>query len=335
MPKIVAYVHAYVPKHNAGAETTLHDMLKHLVSEGWEATVVIKPALVSFTRNRVEHELAPYVIDGVEVVPGIDKRTLLHHVPKADITISHLECSERTHLLSEAYKIPSIHLVHNTHPLTVRWMQSSSGLILNTEWIANEEPFASWNAPKMVINPPVDPGEYKTTRGKSVTLVNLWEDKGSAVFYELARRFPNTPFLGVKGGYGEQELVSLPNVTIMEHTSDMKKVYGETKVILMPSKYESFGRVGVEAMASGIPTIAHPTPGLQESLGDSGTFVDRVDLDGWEKSLRELLKPARYGKVSKLAKARSEALEKQRNQQLEILPMFLKEVIRSKTGKAV
>lgn len=335
MPKIVSYVHAYVPTHNAGAETTMHDILKHLVSQGWEATVVIKPKLISFTRNTINEELSPYEIDGVKVIPGVDKRTLLHHLPQADITISHLECSERTHLLSEAYGIPSIHLVHNTHPLTVRWMQSASGLILNTDWIANYEGFKEFNAPKIVINPPVHPGEYETTRGKSVTLVNLWEDKGSHVFYELARRFPNIPFLGVKGGYGEQVIKNMPNVTIMEHTDDMKKVYGETKVILMPSKYESFGRVGVEAMASGIPTIAHPTPGLLESLGDSGTFADRNDLDAWESALRDILKPAKYGKASKLALARSKALDSARENNLKTLPMFLKEVVRSKTGKVI
>lgn len=320
MPKIVAYVHAYVPDHNAGAETTLHDMLKTLVSDGWEAHVVLK-----HSRNLEPKE---YEIDGVHVVQSKDKRDLLHWLPKADLTISHLECSERTHILSEMYKIPSIHLVHNTHPLTVRWMASSSALVINTEWISKEPEWASWTKPKMILNPPVDPEDYETARGKSVTLVNLWEDKGAKVFYELARRMPNVQFLGVKGGYGEQIINDLPNVTIMEHTSEMKNVYGETKVLLMPSKYESFGRVGVEAMASGIPTLAHPTPGLLESLGDSGTFADREDVDAWETALRDLLKPAKYGKASKLAKTRSKALADQRADQLDYMKLFFAELVR-------
>lgn len=326
MPNILAYVHAYVPTHNAGAETTLHDILKSLVVNGWSATVVIKHG--SPLNKTIEPE---YYIDGVHVIPAVDKRTLLHYIPKADVTISHLECSERTHLLSESYKIPSIHLVHNTHSLTVRWMQRASGLIINTEWIANEEAFKSYTGPKMVLNPPVDPREYETTRGKSITLVNLWEDKGSKIFYELARRFPELPFLGVKGGYGEQELAlasTLPNITIMEHTDNMKEVYSQTKVILMPSKYESFGRVGVEAMASGIPTIAHPTPGLKESLGEAGIFADRDDVDAWETALRDTLKPAKYGKASKLAKERSKSLEASREVQLMTLSMFIPELIR-------
>lgn len=321
MPTIFAHVHAYVPEHNAGAETTIHDILKNLVARGWEAHVVLK-----YNGNVPARE---YEVDGVHVVvPGHKNRDFLHYLAKADVTISHLECSRHTHSLSEMFNKPSVHLVHNTHPLTVQWMQRADALIINTEWIAKEAGFAEWQKPSLVVHPPVNPDEYKTDRGKMVTLVNLWEDKGAKVFYELARRMPDTQFLGVKGGYGEQVIESLPNVTLMEHTSEMKEVYGKTKVILMPSKYESFGRVGVEAMASGIPTLAHPTPGLLESLGDSGTFADRNDVDEWEKALRALLKPAKYGKVSKLALARSKELADQRTVQLDTLGLFFEELAR-------
>lgn len=322
MPRIVAYVHAYVPHHNAGAETTLHDILKRLVKSGWDARVVIK--------DRRGVSGAEYEIDGVHVIQAKDKRELLHWLPKADVTISHLECSERTHILSNAYGIPTIHLVHNTHPLTVRWQARSTALIINTDWIAGEPEFCSVEKPKMVLYPPVNPDDYETDHGRCVTLVNLWEDKGSRVFYEMAKRFPNVPFLGVKGGYGEQVIEELPNVTIMDHTDNMRDVYGQSKIMLMPSKYESFGRVGVEAAASGIPTIAHPTPGLLESLGDSGTFADREDLDAWESALRDLLKPVRYGKATKLAKARSNALASKREEQLDYMEFFLEELLRRK-----
>lgn len=325
MPTIVAYVHAYVPTHNAGAETTMHDLLKYLVSEGWEAHVVVK--------NHHSLSANEYVIDGVNVHQAVDKRSLLHWLPRADVTISHLECSERLHLLSNTYNIPTVHLVHNTHKLTQKWMSYSDGLILNTEWIAKEPGYIDFNKPKIVLNPPVNPEEYKTTRGKSITLVNLWEDKGAEIFYGLAERFPNLPFLGVKGGYGVQVTKDMANVTIMEHTDDMKKVYGETKVILMPSKYESFGRVAVEAMASGIPTLAEPTPGLQESLGTAGLFASRSSLDDWEFALRELLKPAKYGKQSKLSKARSEELAKERDIQLMTVRLFLDELLRIRKSR--
>jgi glycosyltransferase involved in cell wall biosynthesis len=322
LPTILAYVHAYVPDHNAGAETTLHDILRFLVSEGWEAHVVV---LQPYEKE--------YSIDGVQVHVSGNRKKVLECITTADITISHLEHSKRTHLVSQRWNKPSVHLVHNTHPLTKQWAASSDALIFNTDWVSEHKNFSEFTQPWMVARPAVDPERYKVSRGKSVTLINLWPDKGADIFYQMAEEFPQVPFVGVIGGYGEQVIRDLPNVTIMEHTSDMKKVYGQTKVLLMPSKYESYGRVGVEAMASGIPVIAHPTEGLRESLGDAGTFVDR-DLPGeWKKSLSDLLKPARYGKMSKLATERSDILYKQSSMELQNIPMFFSELIRTKTGK--
>ena len=63
-------------------------------------------------------------------------------------------------------------------------------------------------------------------------------------------------------------------------------------------------------MASGIPVIAHPTPGLCESLGEAGVFVDLHDGEGYESVIRKLLTaPAEYRLVSKRAKARSAELD--------------------------
>lgn len=324
MSTILAYVHAYVPDHNAGAETTLHDILRYLVTQGWEAHVVV------LGQNEKE-----YSIDGVQVHVSASRKKVLEYIGTADITISHLEHSKRTHLVSRRWGKPSVHLVHNTHPLTKQWAASSDALIFNTDWVSEHKNFSDFTQPWMVARPAVSPDRYKVSRGSAVTLINLWPDKGADIFYKMAEEFPEIQFLGVIGGYGEQVIRDMPNVTIMEHTSDMKKVYSKTKVLLMPSRYESYGRVGVEAMASGIPVIAHPTEGLRESLGDAGTFADR-DLPGeWKKSLSDLLKPARYGKMSKLATARSEVLFKQSSTELETIPMFLNELIRVTTGKRV
>lgn len=333
MPKIVAYVHAYVPIHNAGAETTLHDLLRYLVTQGWEATVVVKPQAFDMVTRSVTEELPEYDIDGVHVIPALSRKAIVSHIATADITISHLECSKQLHLTSKKWGKPTIHLVHNTHPLTKMWSASADAMIYNTNWVKDHETFSDVTMPGIVIHPPVDVERYKTTRGKKITLVNLWKDKGSEIFYHLAKQMPEIEFLGVKGGYGEQLVQEFENVTIAEHTSDMKSIYGQSKLVLMPSKYESFGRVGVEAMASGIPVLAHPTAGLRESLGDAGTFIHRDLPAEWEKAVTDALKPAKYGKLSKLALARSQELTDQSNAELQALPMFLSELIRIKTGK--
>src|SRR5678815_5651953 len=88
-----------------------------------------------------------------------------------------------------------------------------------------------------------------------------------------------------------------------------EKVYARTRILLMPSAYETWGRVGVEAMCSGIPVIAHPTPGLTEALGDAGFFDDRDDVDAWAKTVRRLDDPAEYRKASRAAFKRAAELD--------------------------
>src|SRR5690606_3845325 len=164
----------------------------------------------------------------------------------------------------------------------------------------------------VVIRPPVLTEDYATGHGDHVTLINLFPPKGSGTFWALAERMPDVRFLAVTGGYGEQDVRDLPNGEVLPNTPGhqmREKVYARTKIPLMPSAYESRGRVGVEAMASGIPAIAHPTPGLRESLGTAGVFVDRDDVDGWEKQIRRLLTPRAFGAASKRAKARSAELD--------------------------
>src|SRR5690606_41172583 len=76
----------------------------------------------------------------------------------------------------------------------------------------------------------------------------------------------------------------------------------------VPVAYESWGRIATEAMAAGIPVIAHPTPGLEENLGGAGIFVDRDDLDGWRRALQTLAMPGPYKAARRRALQRSEEL---------------------------
>ena len=144
-----------------------------------------------------------------------------------------------------------------------------------------------------------------------MTMVNLTVSKGCEVFYELARRRRGDRFLGVLGAYGHQIIRQIPNVGIQQHTGNMRDdVYARTRVLLMPSDYESWGRVAVEAMCSGIPVIAHPTDGLRESLGDAGIFCDRDDVDAWQRELERLDDPREYAAASNLAARRSDELDR-------------------------
>lgn len=313
---ITAYVHAYVPYHNGGAETTLHELLKAMVARGHEAVVVIK--------ETPYQKPGEYFVEGVKVIFSEDKRTILHYM-NSDVLITHLECSVRATILGQKFHVPVVQLIHNNLDLTKRYVAHRPDLVVyNTDWIKRDFIDSGYETRNIVVHPPVIAERYKVDHGKKVTLVNLFERKGQDVFYALAERMPEYEFLAVKGGYGAQvERHDLPNVEIMDNEFDVRKVYEKTKIILMPSVYESYGRVAVEAAASGIPSIVSDTPGLREALGDSAIYVDRSDLNGWETALRSLLTPRKYGAMSKLALARSEALDVKSRAELDLFVSYM------------
>src|ERR1700748_30695 len=94
---VSALVHAYLPTHMAGAETTMHDLLKELVSVGWTAEVAL-------TRPETEHlGIEPYELDGVVVKPWTSKNDAIRAVGHSDLVITHLESSERAVLLGRQF----------------------------------------------------------------------------------------------------------------------------------------------------------------------------------------------------------------------------------------
>lgn len=309
---IVARVHAMPPEHNAGAEHMLVSMLRPLVERGHDVQVWL-------SRYGKAHE--PYEYRGVRVVPLEARLDFATVVRRADVLVSHLECVPSTSALARGYGKPVIVVCHNTHAATFRHMAAGGTAlaVYNSLWMEREAELFFAEYPKsvqpdssLIVRPPVFADEYRTKPGKAVTLINCNVEKGGRVLEALARRMPDTEFLAVRGAYGEQILPDLPNVEIVEHVdgAEMReRVFARTRVLLMPSSYESWGRAGVEALASGIPVVAHPTPGLCESLGEAGVFVDRGDVDGYEAVLRKLTTPAEYRLAVKRARARSAELD--------------------------
>lgn len=261
----------------------------------------------------------PYTYEGVNVFPHRDKddplRWILSEHPP-DLIVTHLENTLRASILGDMYKIPSVVLMHNGHwksKCDLRW--GAKLVVYNTDWMRAvvedwwRESQGSEPPRGIVVHPPVHAARYKVSPPSRadghVTLINLNGEKGSETFYALAERFPKLRFLGVCGAYGHQDVRhDLSNVEIMPHVAAhemAERVFARTRVLLMPSSYESYGRAGVEAACSGIPTIAHPTSGLIEALGEDGTFADRDDVDAWAAALTRLSTPKGWAAASKRA----------------------------------
>jgi len=322
--KVLALAHQYVPVRNAGAETMLHGMLSALARAGHDVHVSLSSQVG-----------APYVHEGINVWPRTEgaKPDHFRHVPGAAVLIAHLENSEVASFMGHLNDLPVVLVHHNTFAVTRKMLHFYGArvdlVVVNSQWMADD--LIAWHRlneltpPRtIVVRPLVDRADYATEPGDRVTLVNLKRQsldpgsaitfgKGSETFWSVAARMPKTKFLGVTGAYGEQQTGDLSNVEVLPHTPRMRdEVYARTRVLLVPSNYESWGRVATEALCSGIPVIAHPTPGLVENLGDAGIFVDWQDVDGWVRALRTLALPGPYTAARRRALARADEHQRMR-----------------------
>jgi glycosyltransferase involved in cell wall biosynthesis len=303
--KILAYVHGYFPNHNAGAEAMLHQILIDLISKGHEVKVL--------TRNPGADEY-----EGIPLFEAGTQKDRLF-AEWADVIFTHLDYTRFAVKLGARSKKPVVHLVHNDRQLSYhRVMDASTAAlaIANSEWIRAT---VRRGIPSLVVFPPTIPDRYKVeTSREAITLINMNEAKGGKVFWQLARIFPDKKFVGVLGAYGEQVAYEkeLPNVTILKNTPNIQEVYKKARIVLMPSSYESWGRVAMEASCSGIPVIASPTPGLKESLGYAGIFAKHDDIADWVEAILFLDNKNNYKKYSELTEKRAKEVAQQFSQQM-------------------
>lgn len=295
---ILCSIHLYPPKHNCGAEYMLHNIVKHLQSKGHNVRVLLHQANhYKITNN--------YSWDGVDVFPP--NANLIEGMFRwADAVFTHLDYTRWTMNAAKLYKKPVFHLIHNSHPYPeIIDAEQKQHIIYNSEWLKD---LLQYNFPNFVITPPIDYRNYDigASTGDKITLINLNKNKGGEVFHRIAEAMPHKQFLGVFGSYDEQVTQNLPNVTYISNTPDIKQVYKQSRIVLMPSEYESWGMVATEAMCSGIPVICTETPGLKENCGKAGIYVkDRNNIKDWVKAISELDDEKNYASASRKAKARS------------------------------
>lgn len=300
--KITGYFHLFPPEHNAGSETTVHAALRAMARRGHTITVICDRS-----------KTAPYEIDGIQVIrpPRRGVQSWLENFVKdCDLLVTHLDLTSQAMTLAIAVRKPLVHFVHNDSQLMywrvdARVPYKNALTVYNSNWLAakpsrwgGQNMPDEWRAPHITVHPVVEPERYRCERGTKITLVNPTPTKGANTFKALAKQMPEREFLAVEGGYGDQ-IITAPgtdpkyaasgNIEWMAHTPDIREVFRKTKVLLMPSDYESYGRVGIEAACAGIPTIAHPTEGLKEAFGDAGIFIDRNDIAAWYLEIDRLL----------------------------------------------
>lgn len=88
---------------------------------------------------------------------------------------------------------------------------------------------------------------------------------------EYRQRFPEVVFAGWKQGL------------------DLSRYYSASDVLVLPSRFETFGLVILEALACGLPVAAYPVPGPVDVIGSAPVGV--LDHDLRQAALRALAVP--------------------------------------------
>ena len=292
--KVVAATPLYPPGSRVGAWLATHRFLAHMVERGHPVDVVTALADGNYT------------LDGVTVRQSRTSRNILGG---ADILVTHNGACESWVLYACSIGVRNVRMVHS--------FSGEESFEMLTRTPTNLAVFSSHhlrdvfnvNIPSIVCHPITIGDDHRCTPGDAVTLVNTNANKGGQLFRLLATSLPHRRFLAVRGGYGTQLNMSSSNCTTFRQTQDMREVWSQTRILAMPSQSESWGMVGVEAMASGIPVIAHPCDGLLESLGSAGIFVDRGDLDGWRREVERLHDPVEWAAASTAALRRFDEID--------------------------
>lgn len=310
---VLGVLPGYPPAAKVGAFITTHLLLRHLAAQGHTVRVLLTGSVCE-----------PYTLDGVEVLsvavgdppagPIPNWPIVEGHGTWADVICSNAGDDYGQGIANRARR-PSVRFAH---AIAARNTHGADLVVANS----HETAATVAHGDVMVVHPPIWPDEYRTTPGSKVTLVNLSDWKGGPLLWWLSAHMPGTEFLGVVGAYGEQGLAAeltrfrgkptpaRDNLTLHPPVDDMRDIYSQTRVLLMPSLVESYGRVALEAACSGIPTIANPTPGLVEALGDAATWCDWDDPGAWVRAIRRLTtNPIDWADASTAASERVASLD--------------------------
>lgn len=282
--KVVFFVHAWAGTHNSGAEWTVQHYAKYLHQKGCSIEVILP-----------ENQIYP---DGekfsfIKFVTGYYSNDFFLALQNADVIFTHLDSTGVAINWARHYKKHLVFLSHNDHDYRiVRARPLNISVVYNNKANQKNVSGGAYPNPSIVCKPPIfaDDVKYNRKHGQNVTLINCNENKGGKILVELAKRLPKIKFLGVIGSYGEQIIDdTLKNLKYVPQTGDVHLIYGKSNIILMPSDYESYGRVALEAAINRLPVICTPTDGLKECLGAAGLYFDRNDIEGMAKKIEELM----------------------------------------------
>jgi glycosyltransferase involved in cell wall biosynthesis len=301
-PRLIAVVPLYLP-YPGGAEKSMHEMLRLLAQAGWTVE-----ALVPGPGSQDSNNLSIDLIDGVRIrrlAPMIWLSALVDAAQSADVLFFSLAHLFRT---SFSWRVDGVLLPHRSK--TVYFCRGAAPrdyfparLVVANSCSVLERIRTRPDVKKVVLTPIISaPRLYPARVREFVTLINPTWYKGGHLFLELAHRFSAVPFLAQLGrDTAVRGLSDLNNVTIQDAMPEIDETYARTKVLLVPSRNEPFGRVAMEGALAGCQLLLHRAGGLAQLPVPDFCYVENLQLDEWEQRLAALLSAAERDNVNRIA----------------------------------
>jgi len=250
----------------------------------------------------------------------------------ADVVITHLDRTGKAINLCRNHEKKLIHLIHNTryNSMIVDVNGKNQSCIYNADWVGAD---LNYKMQSCVFHPAVNYKDYQVeVTGDFITLMNCFGPKGGQILIDIAKAMPDRNFIGMMG-YGNQVVGTEKNIMYLDNTADARAIYAKSRIVIMPSEYESFGRVAIEASASGIPVVCSTTPGLHESLGwgekkkGAGVFIKNLsDISEWVAAIEKLDDPEYYKKIGDKGIKRAKEITKQSKPELVNMLKFVEKI---------
>lgn len=137
----------------------------------------------------------------------------------------------------------------------------------------------------------------KTSIPRFLTVGALVKSKRHDLTIKAVSKIPNSYLTIVGEGDQEQDLLKLCKhllngrfEIIKSKHSNINDIYQKSDLFVFPTvKYESFGIVLLEAMASNLPIVTNDDQIRREIVGEAGLYVNPEDLDDFANKLNQAL----------------------------------------------
>lgn len=318
----VALSHGYPPAWNMGGEVSLHRSMRVL----HDNPMVLTQAQDSYVLDgvRVEPIHADDVLD-INTNPAPIAAQLEQHA--ATVVIGQNELSLAGARAARSLGIPSVVNVH-TPPRFGSSIQQAMPVadhaVYNTHTSAVE-----WGEPEaLVLHPPTGelPAKAFDSIGDAYTLLSSLRHKGAEIVLDLGQRMPDQRFIIVRSPaestHGvpdlEERAAALPNVELhprVEPDEVAHRYLSQTRILLVPGRYETYGMSAIEAAGFGIPSVHVDTPHAREGIGEAAVLVPGLDADATHSAILTI--EARYEQRRDLSRARAEWISARQTVELE------------------